>query len=192
MGHPITALVKTFLDQAIMAPAGIGLFFTAMGVLEGKSTSQVRRFGSMRSARLHVARHGCWLGRGVRASPSSAGALMRTLGRLNVVVLNSLRLLPSPMRNCGVHQSVAWVCSAVQAVAEAKEKFKPTLMANYVLWPAANLINFAFVPPSQRILYCNVIYVSDKSAGVICYQFGVATAPLFCRYLRCPLCATSA
>jgi hypothetical protein len=41
MGHPVTALVKTFLDQAIMAPAGIGLFFTAMGVLEGKSTSQV-------------------------------------------------------------------------------------------------------------------------------------------------------
>lgn len=85
MGHPVTALVKTFLDQAIMAPAGIGLFFTAMGVLEGKSTSQ--------------------------------------------------------------------------AVAEAREKFRPTLMANYMLWPAANLINFAFVPPSQRILYCNVIYI---------------------------------
>jgi hypothetical protein len=49
---------------------------------------------------------------------------------------------------------------ALQAVAEMKEKFKPTLMANYVLWPAANLINFAFVPPSQRILYVNVVYVS--------------------------------
>lgn len=48
-----------------------------------------------------------------------------------------------------------------------KEKFRPTLMANYVLWPAANLINFAFVPPSQRILYCNVVYVSggDARAG---------------------------
>jgi hypothetical protein len=44
MGHPVTAIVKTFLDQAIMAPAGIALFFTAMGVLEGKSTSQVRRY----------------------------------------------------------------------------------------------------------------------------------------------------
>jgi hypothetical protein len=48
----------------------------------------------------------------------------------------------------------------LQAVAEMKQKFRPTLMANYVLWPAANLINFAFVPPSQRILYCNVVYVS--------------------------------
>lgn len=52
-----------------------------------------------------------------------------------------------------------WLC-AVQAVSEMKEKFRPTLMANYVLWPAANLINFAFVPPSQRILYVNVVYVS--------------------------------
>lgn len=52
-----------------------------------------------------------------------------------------------------------------QAVAEAKEKFRPTLMANYMLWPAANLINFAFVPPSQRILYCNVIYVSARQAA---------------------------
>jgi hypothetical protein len=41
MGHPVTALVKTFLDQAFMAPAGIGLFFTCMGLLEGQSTSQV-------------------------------------------------------------------------------------------------------------------------------------------------------
>ena len=51
-----------------------------------------------------------------------------------------------------------------------KEKFKPTLMANYLLWPAANLINFAFVPPSQRILYCNVVYVSALLGGGICGQ----------------------
>jgi hypothetical protein len=41
MGHPVTALVKTFLDQALMAPAGIAVFFTAMGLLEGKGTGQV-------------------------------------------------------------------------------------------------------------------------------------------------------
>jgi hypothetical protein len=42
MGHPVTAVVKTLLDQLLMAPAGIGLFFTAMGVMEGASPSQVR------------------------------------------------------------------------------------------------------------------------------------------------------
>jgi glycerol uptake facilitator-like aquaporin len=41
MGHPVTAIVKTLLDQVIMAPAGIALFFTALGVLEGKPTGQV-------------------------------------------------------------------------------------------------------------------------------------------------------
>lgn len=86
MGHPITAIVKTLLDQVLMAPAGIALFFQAMSMLEGHSVEE------------------------------------------------------------------AWQST--------KEKFKPTLMANYVLWPAANLVNFAFVPPAQRILYVNVVYVS--------------------------------
>lgn len=86
MRSPLAAIIKTLLDQTIMAPAGIGLFFYAMSLLEGS-------------------------------------------------------------------------CPA-DAMIAARERFKPTLMANYALWPAANLINFAFVPPSQRILYVNVIYVS--------------------------------
>lgn len=92
MGHPVTAIVKTLLDQVIMAPAGIALFFQTMSMLEGSTVQE------------------------------------------------------------------AWRAT--------KEKFRPTLMANYVLWPAANLINFAFVPPSQRILYCNVVYVSTWLGGV--------------------------
>lgn len=55
--------------------------------------------------------------------------------------------------------------TAHQAFQSTKEKFWPTVKANYMLWPAANAINFAFVPPAQRILYCNVVYVSI-SAGV--------------------------
>jgi hypothetical protein len=57
MGHPVTAIVKTLLDQVIMAPAGIGLFFTALGVLEGKSTGQVRdadRSTGWETAYVHV------------------------------------------------------------------------------------------------------------------------------------------
>jgi hypothetical protein len=42
MGHPMTAIVKTLLDQVLMAPAGIGVFFVCMGMLEGQSLSQVR------------------------------------------------------------------------------------------------------------------------------------------------------
>lgn len=86
MSHPLTALSKTALDQLVMAPAGIALFFTAMGLLEGQ----------------------------------------------------------------GVQQSLDGM----------RAKLRPTLLANYALWPAANMVNFAFVPPQQRILYCNVVYVS--------------------------------
>lgn len=41
-----------------------------------------------------------------------------------------------------------------------QEKLVPTLAASYGLWPAAHLINFKFVPSSQRILYTNIVSVS--------------------------------
>lgn len=44
-----------------------------------------------------------------------------------------------------------------EARANVASKFGPTLMANYVLWPAANFVNFRFIPSEQRILYINVI-----------------------------------
>jgi len=80
------ALVKVALDQGIMAPAGLALFYLTLSVLEG---------------------HG----------PSAALGTLQT-------------------------------------------KYAPTLAANYVLWPAANAINFAFVPNDQRILYINIVGVS--------------------------------
>lgn len=45
-------------------------------------------------------------------------------------------------------------------VEEVKDKFAPTLIAGYKLWPAAHLINFALVPPNQRILYANVVSIA--------------------------------
>eukprot|EP00879_Flechtneria_rotunda_P002197 GHRR01002383.1.p3 GENE.GHRR01002383.1~~GHRR01002383.1.p3 ORF type:complete len:121 (+),score=30.33 GHRR01002383.1:761-1123(+) len=113
MGHPVTAVVKTLLDQAVMAPAGIGLFFVCMSMLEGNRPAE------------------------------------------------------------------AWQST--------KEKFKPTLMANYVLWPAANLINFAFVPPQQRILYCNAVYVFWASflSAMASKKPGEAEAPAR-RYIPAP------
>lgn len=43
------------------------------------------------------------------------------------------------------------------ALAYAWSKLGPTLKANYTLWPAALLVNFAFVPCELRVLYCNVV-----------------------------------
>jgi hypothetical protein len=41
------------------------------------------------------------------------------------------------------------LCAAVQMV--------PALLANWKLWPAAQLINFTLIPEDQRILYGNVV-----------------------------------
>eukprot|EP00879_Flechtneria_rotunda_P003491 GHRR01003720.1.p1 GENE.GHRR01003720.1~~GHRR01003720.1.p1 ORF type:complete len:234 (+),score=75.55 GHRR01003720.1:1580-2281(+) len=41
-----------------------------------------------------------------------------------------------------------------------KSKFKPTLLANWTVWPLAHVINFALVPPTQRILYINVVNIA--------------------------------
>ena len=38
-------------------------------------------------------------------------------------------------------------------------KLVPTIIANYVLWPAAHFVNFRFVPTEHRILYNNCVSV---------------------------------
>jgi len=43
---------------------------------------------------------------------------------------------------------------------ELEAKYVPTLQAGWKLWPAAHVINFAFVPTQHRILYTNVISVA--------------------------------
>ena len=42
----------------------------------------------------------------------------------------------------------------------------PTVINSLKLWPLAHVINFAFIPPAQRILYINVIAVCTWSAGL--------------------------
>lgn len=48
-----------------------------------------------------------------------------------------------------------------------QKKLIPVLLANYAVWPIAHLINFKFIPSSQRILYinaCQVLWSSYLSA----------------------------
>jgi hypothetical protein len=49
-------------------------------------------------------------------------------------------------------------------VSELREKFVPTMLAGYKLWIPAHIINFAFVPNRQRILYANVSCVRSGCA----------------------------
>jgi hypothetical protein len=59
-------------------------------------------------------------------------------------------------------------------VSTVKSKLKPTLLANWTVWPLAHAINFALVPPAQRILYINVVNVRRAGAcfGACCGLLG--------------------
>lgn len=45
-------------------------------------------------------------------------------------------------------------------ISELQQKYVPTLIAGWKLWPAAHVINFAFIPTQHRILYANVVSVA--------------------------------
>ncbi|KAA8499192.1 Protein SYM1 [Porphyridium purpureum] len=46
-----------------------------------------------------------------------------------------------------------------EIVPEIEAKLWPTMLVNWKVWPIAHVINFRFVPSSQRILYINFIQV---------------------------------
>ena len=45
--------------------------------------------------------------------------------------------------------------SVAHGVQDLKEKYVATMIANYKIWPAANLINFMFVPIHYQVLWAN-------------------------------------
>jgi len=47
-----------------------------------------------------------------------------------------------------------------RAIPEVRAKLWPVMLANWTVWPLANAINFALIPPSQRILYVNVLAIA--------------------------------
>lgn len=47
----------------------------------------------------------------------------------------------------------------LQVWATVAEKTLPTVAANYVIWPAAHIISFRYVPSQQRILYNNTVAI---------------------------------
>ena len=67
----------------------------------------------------------------------------------------------SPVGTCLFYTTTSALQGELEQVpSKLKEKFIPTLVASYTLWPAAHAINFKFVPSQQRILYTNVVSVS--------------------------------
>lgn len=51
-----------------------------------------------------------------------------------------------------------------------QEKLLPTVATGWKLWIPAHAINFGFIPPSQRVLYVNVIAVSQQLSSRMMLQ----------------------
>jgi protein Mpv17 len=87
------------------------------------------------------------------AAPKSAGTV------ISKVAID--QLLFSPICTLGFY---AYKCTVEgrpkEYLSELRQKLWPTLKAGWSLWPAAHVINFAFVPTQHRILYANVVSVA--------------------------------
>ena len=56
-----------------------------------------------------------------------------------------------------------------------RDKFVPTLLAGYAFWPLAHIINFRFIPGSQRVLYINCVQVRLLSLSLPTCNTGTRT-----------------
>ena len=44
-----------------------------------------------------------------------------------------------------------------------QDKYVSTLLAGYTVWPLVHVINFRFIPSSQRVLYINCVQVRTRA-----------------------------
>jgi hypothetical protein len=44
-----------------------------------------------------------------------------------------------------------------------KEKFFPTFLAEFAVWPIIQAVNFRFVKPSQRVIYIRFVLLRSSS-----------------------------
>ncbi len=60
----------------------------------------------------------------------------------------------------------------------SQDKYVSTLLAGYTVWPLVHVINFRFIPSSQRVLYINCIQASVSPEPPL---------PLFCTIWQGPV-----
>ena len=86
---------------------------------------------------------------------------MRLAGGRDLAMASPLRLAaasallrPQPRRHAHLRRSAQGKAPR-QAVEKLQSSFMPVFRAGWVFWPAANMVNFLMVPPTQRVLYVN-------------------------------------
>ena len=49
-------------------------------------------------------------------------------------------------------------------IVDSQDKYVSTLLAGYTVWPLVHVINFRFIPSSQRVLYINCVQASPSTS----------------------------
>ena len=119
-------LTKMALDQLLMAPLFLVVFFFATKTLEGLP-HKLPGQDNMCNALPH--------------SASASGDAVQIISPDFVCV--------EPLACCLHSSGLTW-CAEV-----LREQYVKTVLAGYLLWPLAHTINFKFVPADLRILYVN-------------------------------------
>ncbi|GBB87253.1 hypothetical protein RclHR1_01370014 [Rhizophagus clarus] len=80
-----------------------------------------------------------------------------TLGLLTRVALDQAIFAPCFITTFFVSQALLEGQEKSQILEKLRDAFVPTLINNYKLWPAVQLINFQFVPLNYRTLVVNIV-----------------------------------
>jgi hypothetical protein len=124
-------------------------------------------------------------------SAVAVSSMLSEAGSLLQWQISALLLSARPVSSsdgCLNVAAAAGVCrSGEQVVSTVKSKLKPTLLANWTVWPLAHVINFALVPPAQRILYINVLNVSGCHATLadVFERMVLSVQPVLCAHVIC-------
>lgn len=71
------------------------------------------------------------------------------------------QLISAPLGTAVFFTSMKWLEGRSDEInSTIEEKLLPTVTTGWKLWIPAHAINFGFVPPSQRVLYVNVIAIA--------------------------------
>jgi hypothetical protein len=82
---------------------------------------------------------------------------LSTVGAIKKLLVDQLGA--SPLIMLGFYPAINLVegRSMSHAIQDLKEKYVATMIANYKIWPPANLINFLFVPIQYQVLWANFV-----------------------------------
>ncbi len=121
---PAAVVTKMALDQLLLSPIGICIFYSIIKTMEGRLLF-CYPLDAYSAAHAHV------------------------MYKVHHLLYTLLYIWP-----------VDFAGQSDKITQTLKDKFWPTLLAGYAVWPLAHVINFRFIPNSQRVLYINAVNVS--------------------------------